>query len=308
MRLALCGALLVLAPATAHAHPYAFGVADWDPGAHAELRLAMPDGVPVPTPVFPGGCAIEETRLERNPRLRVRWRLRCSEGLARPIGFSDLGTLQVHLRVDGGDEALLRRGQAVLEEQGHANFFTSGLRHIAVGWDHLLLCLGLLLVAARAKRRRLRRAAWLLTAFTLGHSISLAIGTWFPVAETLLIEVMVGTSLVLLGRELLVHERQSKATLTLRRPYALAAIFGLVHGLAFATAFDLRSLEGVEQLWALLRFNLGVEAGQLIAVVLAVIVYGAARRVGAEARLLERLGSYAVGVGGVIAVLSLAMP
>jgi hydrogenase/urease accessory protein HupE len=139
-----------------------------------------------------------------------------------------------------------------------AGYLQLGLEHILGGWDHLAFVLALLVAA-----RSVRSLVAVVTAFTLSHSITLACASlgWVQVPGRL-VELAIALSIAYVGAELLL----------VRRPGARwieAFVFGLVHGLGFASFLgDSLVLEPLK-VTALLAFNLGVELGQ-IAVVLAI--------------------------------------
>lgn len=138
-------------------------------------------------------------------------------------------------------------------------YLTLGVEHILLGIDHLAFVLGLFLLV------RTRRALlWTITAFTAGHSVTLALSTLEVIhLRSAPVEVLIALSIVLLAREIGRRGAHQESVLQNRGGTA-AAGFGLLHGFGFAGA--LRDL-GVpaEQAWvALGSFNLGVELGQLV--------------------------------------------
>lgn len=131
-----------------------------------------------------------------------------------------------------------------------------GAEHIWGGIDHLLFVFGLLLLVGWN-----RRLFWTITAFTLGHSITLSLVTLgffeYPVA---LVEFAIALSIFVLALEL---ARQDDRGLFRRYPWWLAGGFGLLHGMGFAGALAEVGIPQSELPLALLFFNLGIEAGQL---------------------------------------------
>lgn len=125
-----------------------------------------------------------------------------------------------------------------------------GVEHILTGYDHLVFLLGLLLVAAS-----LRELLVVVTAFTVGHSVSLALatlGVFVPSARV--VEPLIALSIVYVGIENLY---------TPRKRWRITAPFGLVHGFGFASALRELSLPRGELPAALALFNVGVEVGQI---------------------------------------------
>jgi len=144
-------------------------------------------------------------------------------------------------------------------------FFTVGVRHILLGVDHLLFVLGLMLIVANR---------WMLlktiTAFTLAHSITLAIATLgYASAPVPPLNAAIALSILFLGPEI-VRAWRGQSSFTIRHPWVVAFVFGLLHGFGFASGLTVMGLPRPEIPVALLFFNLGVEAGQL-AFVLAVV-------------------------------------
>jgi hypothetical protein len=139
-----------------------------------------------------------------------------------------------------------------------------GVEHIFGGLDHVAFVLGLLLVVGASNLRRLVAT---ITAFTLAHSVTLALAVLglltLPSAP---VEATIAASVVLVARE----GTHDADTITRRAPWAVALVFGLVHGLGFAGALTETALPQANLGFALLGFNLGVELGQL-AIIFAVI-------------------------------------
>jgi hydrogenase/urease accessory protein HupE len=133
-----------------------------------------------------------------------------------------------------------------------------GIAHIFTGYDHLVFLLGLLAGCTRWKDLFL-----LLTCFTAGHSITLALASFDLVRLSPRIgEPLIALTIVLVGLENL---RKREPEREPRGRYPVTVIFGLIHGFGFATA--LRDLgigpAGVNLAAPLLGFNLGVEVGQI---------------------------------------------
>ena len=158
---------------------------------------------------------------------------------------------------------------------GLAAAFHLGIRHIAGGTDHLLFLLALLLPApllacgGRWRERAIIRHGLLnilsiVTAFTLGHSLTLALATLGVVSlPSRPVEVLIAVSI-------LVSAIHAIRPLFPGREAVVAAFFGLIHGLAFASALTDLGIGQSYGLITLLGFNLGIEAMQL-AVVIAIL-------------------------------------
>jgi len=143
-----------------------------------------------------------------------------------------------------------------------------GAEHIATGTDHLLFLLVLLLVApvaaasgawraAKPTRGTLLALARIVTAFTLGHSATLALGVLGGVSlPSALVEAAIAASILITALHAL-------RPLFARREALVAGLFGLVHGLAFASTLQGRDLGVAQAAWTLFGFNLGIELAQL---------------------------------------------
>ena len=318
---ALLALLPLAAPRAAHAHafsPVLFELSEdaTDPGlVHARwttsvIRLRGSEL----SPAMPARCQpvgeVKETRSDA--RVIVEWNERCaaaSTDRAVDTGTSVLAGSPIAVTglPGSGKDVLLRLQladgrslQAVLRAESPAwtvplagtrgsvarGYFALGARHIAGGLDHLLFVFGLLLLVTG-----LPMLVKTVTAFTLGHSItlSLAVVGLLPTSSAW-IEPAIAASILVLAVEL-TRPQQEHATLMHRRPWLVAAAFGLLHGLGFAGALAEVGLPGNEVVTALLSFNLGIEAGQL-ALVVAVL---AAQRItsGATSRLLAGLPPWA---------------
>jgi len=169
-----------------------------------------------------------------------------------------------------------------------------GVTHILTGADHLAFVLGLVLLVGLN-----RRLVWAVTAFTLAHSLTLgasALG-WVH-APSATIEALVALSIVFVARELAVsRDRQG---LTAQAPWLIAFAFGLLHGFAFAGALAEVGLPQDAIPLALLLFNLGVEAGQLLFIGAVMLLLLALRRglpqlSRNKAATSRRLAAYAMG-------------
>jgi hydrogenase/urease accessory protein HupE len=144
------------------------------------------------------------------------------------------------------------RGQAT------AAYFQLGLDHILKGVDHLLFVLGLLILVP--KRMMLIKT---ITAFTVAHSITLAIATLGYASVPLPpLNVAIALSIFYLGPEI-VRKQRGNTSLTIEHPWLVAFVFGLLHGFGFASGLTSLGLPQTDIPFALLMFNLGVEFGQL---------------------------------------------
>lgn len=147
-------------------------------------------------------------------------------------------------------------------------FVKQGIEHILLGYDHLLFVLALMLIVRNTKALVLT-----VTAFTLAHSITLALATLGVVrVPGPPVEAAIAFSIVLVAAEI-VRLRRGEPSLTARQPWLVAFCFGLLHGFGFAGALSEIGLPQGDVPLALFAFNVGVELGQLafIGAVLAVL-------------------------------------
>ncbi len=185
------------------------------------------------------------------------------------------------------DGILLPMNIAQAEE--HASFAVAwrfiklGMEHILTGWDHLcfLFCLCMLVPV--------RSLLILVTAFTVGHSISLSLAFLGLVdVPAPPIEALIALSIALLAREALVKDRRqgSFAGAPDRHhwwSYAFTVTgFGLVHGLGFASALNEIGVSPVLRILGLASFNVGVEMGQLCFVTGVIVTLAIMRRIAFE--------------------------
>lgn len=159
-------------------------------------------------------------------------------------------------------------GEAAEHPSSRISFFLFGVEHIITGYDHLLFLAALLLAC-----RTFGEAATIITCFTVAHSVTLALAALDVVRmPSSVVEPLIALSIFYVAVENLVTKP------TMWRRIAITCFFGLIHGLGFASALrdiGLGSIPGGVVL-PLLKFNLGVEAGQLcVAAVLLPILLGA---------------------------------
>lgn len=153
---------------------------------------------------------------------------------------------------------------------GSLSFFALGWWHILSGWDHLAFLAALLL-----STRGLKPLLWVVTAFTLAHSITLALVVLDVIRVAAIahyIEPLIALSIAFVAADNLLH---------LNRPRTRALeslVFGLVHGLGFAGFLQESLLATSSRVPALALFNLGVEAGQLAVVAVAAALLHATTR------------------------------
>jgi len=270
------------------------------PAAGNNLRLSIdvrfPDGTEDTTEhrgLFVGGAFVE------------RWSIRSPGGLTdRTIHIDGLGATMTDVlvrveqldgttlvnRVEPSQPSLFLAAAPSLWTLA-GTYFTLGVEHILGGIDHLLFVLALLMLVKGGRRLFIT-----ITAFTGAHSITLAAATlgWVnvPIAP---VEAVIALSIVFVAAEI-VHGLRGQDGLTARSPWIVALVFGLLHGLGFASALHEVGLPGHAIPVALFLFNVGVEAGQLLFVAAVLAVLALARRfVTDPPRWAEWVPAYGIG-------------
>ena len=227
------------------------------------------------TPVFPSGFEDLTPRVseETGDARILRWRIRSdpSQGEQQRVVIEGLRNTLIDVLVsftlvDGTARSVMLNGASpdflFAHEDGTdaaSGYFRLGIQHILLGVDHLLFVLTILLLLSDPMR-----VVKTITSFTVAHSVTLAMSTMgvvrVPVGP---IEVLIAASIVFVAAEAL-RVAEGPVTLAARKPWLIAFIFGLLHGFGFAGALTRIGLPQTNIPMALLKFNLGVEAGQIL--------------------------------------------
>jgi len=309
----LLGWLAVARAADAHEiRPAYLEITETAPGHYAVLwRTPILSGMRLPVQLkFPGGVrdVREPIVQELTDSLVERRSIDADEGGlgGKRIAFVGLqGTItDVLVRVamlDGtGSTTLVRPSEPWVAISGAMGplavmrtYWTHGVEHILLGFDHLLFVLALVLIV------RIRRVLVVtITAFTIAHSITLALATLGVMhVPGPLVEAAIALSILLLAVEI-VRCEHGEIGLSARWPWVVAFVFGLLHGFGFASALSDLGLPPGDVPLALFTFNVGVECGQLAIVTVAFAVASVARRVRHGARIehsVVRAAPYAIG-------------
>jgi hypothetical protein len=166
-------------------------------------------------------------------------------------------------------------------------YLRHGMEHILLGYGHLLFVFALILLVGN---RRVLLVT--ITAFTLAHSITLALATLEVVhVPGPPVEATIALSILLLAGEI-VRLQRGEASLTAQRPWVVAFSFGLLHGFGFASALTDVGLPQGDVPLALFAFNVGVEIGQLIFIAVVLSILTLAKRL----TLPSVVGRYALPV------------
>lgn len=290
--LALLG-WLVAAPASAHELRSGYlEVVQTDEATQYDIVWKAPvlAGIALEVaPLFPDDCKVDTGAAQRNAAgdiLTVK-RTVCEEPLVgRLLSFSGLaqtdGDVLVRIESPNGD-VISRRVTSDAPEvdwgkgakgEVFSTYFMLGVEHILIGIDHLLFlaCLVLLI-------RRMHKLVAAITFFTIAHSLTLVATTFGWIGLSIApVEATIALSIVFLASEIL-HAGAGRETFTQKYPWAVTFTFGLLHGLGFASVLSEIGLPGDAVPYALLAFNIGVEAGQLLFVGVTLLAVMAIRRV-----------------------------
>jgi len=277
---AVFGVILLIQSGAVYAHAL-------QPG-YLEMRLVGPDQYAVlwkvpavgshPMEIFallPKVCSPrhqQELRWDGSAYVS-RWMTSCPGGLAGEIlridGLEQTAT-DVLARIETGKESFesirLTPSEPEAQLMGHPSlgqvansYFRLGVKHILGGVDHLLFVAALMLLVSGW-----RQLVSTITAFTVAHSITLAASTLGVISVPVPpIEALISLSIAFVASEV-VHLRQGQHSLTSSHPSLIAFTFGLLHGVGFASALTSIGLPQTFVPAALLFFNFGVEAGQLL--------------------------------------------
>lgn len=299
-----CALLLIAAPTFAHeVRPAYLELRETAPGTfevlfktpmRGDARLALDVGfsgrVERVTPVV--------SRATDNAMVQT-WRLAATdplggqdvriEGLANTmtdalvrVQFAD-GSEWIERLTPGAPQVTIPAGQS--GRAIAATYFKLGVEHILLGVDHLLFVFALILIAPNTRQLILA-----ITAFTVAHSITLAAATLgFVNVPPPPVEAVIALSIAFVAAEI-VRAREGKAGIAARAPWVVAFVFGLLHGFGFAGALSEVGLPTGHIPVALLFFNVGVEAGQLLFVA---VVLGLAAILRPKQKLLPRWASLA---------------
>jgi len=223
---------------------------------------------------LPGYCRSSETTSSFAGGAYIeRWRAACEGGLKdATIAIDGLEATRTDVlaRVEDSNghtqTVRLTPSQPEFKVMGTAGptavvrtYFKLGVEHILLGFDHLLFVLALLFLV-----EGWRRLVATITAFTIAHSLTLAAATfgWVQVPQAP-VEAVIALSIVFVAVEIL-HRHQGRTGIATRKPWIVAFVFGLLHGLGFAGALREVGLPDDAIPLALAFFNVGVEAGQLL--------------------------------------------
>lgn len=213
------------------------------------------------------------------------------------------GVSEPRIVAPGATVTLTAANRATEARSNFAGFLFSGIAHIAGGYDHVLFLLCLLLPAVLQRSDEARRwvgsenptsalvaVIWIATAFTIAHSLTLALATFG------VIRLSASVIEPLIALTILATALNNVWPVVTRRLAVVAFFFGLIHGFGFAEVLAPLSLPRSELGWGLLAFNLGVEVGQLVIVAGAFLVLVTLRRWTGYARWVLSFGSMLIAI------------
>ncbi len=277
---------------------------DWSLAWKAPMRGGV---TPSTQPILPKGCTAKGTPTRALGELAMitTFAVSCTDAVAgSTIGLSNFSGAQTDVLVRVAPlgrpvQALRLTAASPSVEvatkpdtwQVARTYFVIGIEHIVFGYDHLLFVVSLVLLLTG-----FRTIAIAVTAFTLAHSITL-IGTTlgFIGLPQRPVEAIIALSIVFLAVEI-VKKKGGEPRLSGRAPWVVAFLFGLLHGFGFAGALKEIGLPESDVPTALLTFNLGVEAGQLLIVAVTLGLLWALQRLQPNwAQPAIRASSYAIG-------------
>lgn len=288
-RLVLIAWVCIAVAPLAYAHKMAPSLLALEETTSGEFAVSWktPRVLSTPTRIearLPAHCAETETMTQVPDPVGAlwRWQVNCgAEGLVgQSIHISGLAEnksaalVRIDL-LDGRQFRVLLNGeqseylvpQRVRRGQVMWDYLLLGMDHILRGVDHLFFVWALILLLP------LRKLLIAVTAFTLGHSVTLALAALQVVrVPQNLTEIFIALTILILASEL-ASKRDNDGGLIKRHAFLVCCAFGLLHGLGFASALIDIGLPQEEIVVALLMFNVGVEAGQ-IAFIGVVLVLG----------------------------------
>lgn len=306
---------LLLWSAAASAHPLApalLQLQETRPLHHEVLwrtSVARVSGTDV-KPLLPAHCAeirAPQMAVEDGEALALRWAVRCTaplEGETLRIQGLERAGINVIVRIErpGAEaaEALLGPRESAYTVPPRSapplvflSYLELGVEHLLTGWDHLLFVTGLLLLVSR-----LGLLLWTVTAFTAGHSLTLAAAAlgWVQVPSAP-VELAIALSILMLACEI-ARPRDAPPGLLTRYPWGMALGFGLLHGLGFAGALAETGLPADAIPLALFAFNLGIELGQILWIAVCLVLVAGLHRLWPALQQLPVPGfaAYVIGI------------
>jgi len=290
-------------------------------GANFRLEVSLPVNLDPASPVsWPADCSVlDRTDNTVGNSVSITFDVACgqtSPGVVQTRWGRDGALLELHLLDGTVTSTMLAGGRlgaaitvpdwqaaALQEPDGFLKtawrYLELGTVHVLIGLDHLAFVLCLAMMARGVS------LVWLISAFTLGHSVSLALAHFGVLNVPIVpVEAVIALSVVFMAREaLLAHKAQSSdigrtETQSLRWRMGLTAGFGLIHGLGFASVLGSLGVSASQTIIALSFFNIGVEVGQLLFVFSVLGILWLVRRISLDQQLI-RASAFTVGGLGI---------
>lgn len=308
----VCLLVACFAPLRVAAHPLAPSVLSFEQRGDGNVTMRWRAPAKRPTgqslrPVVPSVCqAVTPTRHERaddGAAIVETTELLCDPPDMRGAviavdGFED-SAINVVVRVARPDgtvhHAILSADAPQLtmtEDRDRSRSFFEyvmlGVEHLLTGWDHLAFVIGLLVLFGWH-----RRLIGAVTAFTVGHSLTLGLAVFRIVQlPQALVEALIAMTIVVLALEI----QSGRQGPVWKHPWTLPAALGLLHGLGFASVLFDAGLPGEEIPLALLGFNIGLELAQLGVIAVGWAAYTAVRSaIPTGWRASPRIPAYIIG-------------
>ncbi len=154
--------------------------------------------------------------------------------------------------------------KAEMVQGGLSDFFILGAKHMITGYDHILFLIGVIFFLSR-----FADIAKFITAFTIGHSITLIFATFYEInANYYLIDAVIAFSVIYKGFENL-NGFNKWLSINVPNKVFMVFIFGLIHGFGLSTRLQQINLGHHQLVYKILSFNAGVEIGQITALIIA---------------------------------------
>ena len=263
-----------------YSHPLAPSLLQFDETTTGlTVRWKTPNKNPGPQliPQLPADCQFSQPPIieKLNSAVVVNSFLSCDSLIGQRIGIANIensirtvllryrsrdGNISSQLLDANKPEIIIPSAMGL--SQVMQEYLLLGVEHLLEGIDHILFIIALTLLITN-----LRRLLLVVTLFTLGHSLTLALSTFHIIKmPSSPVEILIAVSIVFLATELQKHYRQQKSLIE-QYLWVLPLGFGLLHGLGFASALSSVGLPDSEIPMALLAFNIGIELGQVFVVI-----------------------------------------
>lgn len=266
---------------------------------HVKWKVPIEENVRLTVmPNFPKNCIANKDSLysvEDKDIVLSYWTLSCEETLlGQEISIDNLEKDQVDVLFyfnDNGHSYFKKidsKNSVAKIDESKATFTVIkeytflGIKHILVGYDHLLFVLGLLFIVLQWKM-----LIKTITAFTVAHSITLGFSVLgYVFVEIKFIEALIALSIIILAVEI-IYAHYGKVGLLTKYPWAVAFFFGLIHGFGFASVLMELGLPQSHLTLALLFFNIGIEVGQLLFIAVLISLYFILKKLFPKEQLLR---------------------